>query len=207
MVAYTELLRQGTPEEQFEAAQQALPGLENAARRVQRLVNDLVDLARISAGRFEVQPAAVDLAAIIRQIAEQLQETTDQHRLIVDVPQTVPGEWDPARIRQVLTSLITNAIQYSPDGGEIRIAARLGEREVEISVADQGIGIAPEQMSRLFLPFSRLDPEPTTKDTGLGLYFAKAIVEAHGGRIWLQSRPGKGTTFFFALPLRPERLT
>jgi signal transduction histidine kinase len=202
VVAYAELLRHGTPEERLETTQKALPGIENAARRVQRLINDLMDLARIGAGRFEITLASVDLLDLVRQIVAQQQATTESHQLIVDLPDHLEGEWDPTRLRQLLTNLISNAIQFSPDGGEVRVAVTRTGGEVRISVSDQGLGIAQEHMSRLFLPFSRLDPEPTTKEPGLGLYLAKAIAEAHRGRIWLESEPGRGSTFYVALPIR-----
>jgi signal transduction histidine kinase len=203
VVAYAELLRHGTLEERLETTQRALPGIENAARRVQRLINDLMDLARIGAGRFEMSLSSVDLVEIVRQVAEHQQTTTDRHRLIAELPERLDGEWDPARLRQLLTGLISNAIQFSPDGGEVRVHVGCVDGEARISVADQGLGIAQENMSRLFLPFSRLDPEPTTKESGLGLYLAKAIAEAHHGRIWLESEVGRGSTFYVAVPLRP----
>lgn len=201
LVAYSELMRQGSPEERFEATQRALPGLENASRRVQRLVNDLIDLARINAGQLPIQPASLDLGELIREVATQQQATTDSHRLIINGPEHVPGEWDPSRVRQLLNNLLSNAIRFAPDGGDIRIEIYLSENEVLVSIADPGIGIASDEFPRLFQPFSRIDPEPTTREYGLGLYLSKAIVEAHQGRIWLESEPGRGSTFSFAIPL------
>jgi signal transduction histidine kinase len=204
LVAYTELLRQGSLADRYEATQQALPALENAARRVQRLVNDLIDLARINAGEFEVQPSAVDLVEVARDVAAQFQATTDRHAIRVEGPEQLVGEWDPARLRDLLGHLVRNAINFSPDGGPVRIEIGCEGDEARLGVADAGIGIAPEQRERIFQAFSRVDLLPTTKERGLGLYLAKAIVDAHRGQIRVDSEVGRGSTFHVTLPLHRQ---
>lgn len=202
LVAYSELLRQGSLADRYETTQQALPALESAAHRVQRLVHDLIDLARINAGEFEVQPSSVDLGDVAREVVAQLQPTTDVHTIEFRGLDHLVGEWDPARVRDMLTHLVRNAIHYAPDGGLVGIEISCDDDEALICVSDAGLGIAPEQRERIFLPFSRVDDLPTTKERGLGLYLAKAIVDAHQGRIWVDSEVGCGSTFYVALPLR-----
>jgi signal transduction histidine kinase len=116
-----------------------------------------------------------------------------------------PVKGDAKKVDEILINLIDNAIKYSPDGGEVRVSMVRDGDFVEVSVEDSGIGIAPEDAARLFQKFHRVST-PETRDiggTGLGLYIVKNLVEAHGGRIWLQSAPGVGTTFTFTLPVSP----
>ncbi|HIQ05852.1 MAG TPA: ATP-binding protein, partial [Anaerolineae bacterium] len=137
------------------------------------------------------------------QEVEGFKIQTDKHQFEIDFPEGYPVVMaDQERIRQVLRNLISNAIKYSPDGGVIRVGGWYDEEWVTVYVADQGIGIPPEEQNRLFQRFYRVDSSlrRQTKGTGLGLFLSKALVEAHGGRIWFRSEPGKGSTFFFALP-------
>ncbi|MCB0237442.1 MAG: hypothetical protein KDH08_02135, partial [Anaerolineae bacterium] len=128
----------------------------------------------------------------------------------LDFPAELPAVLaDEARIRQVIDNLLSNAIKYSPAGGMIRVGAWHDSQGVTVYVADEGIGIPPEEQTRLFESFYRVDSgmRRQTKGTGLGLYLSKAIVEAHNGQIWVRSTPGKGSTFFFTLPEVPGNST
>jgi signal transduction histidine kinase len=109
---------------------------------------------------------------------------------------------DEERIRQVLSNLVGNAIKYSPEGGTIRVGGWYDDQEVTVYVADEGIGIPRGEEERVFEPFHRVDSSlrRRTQGAGLGLYLVKALVEAHGGRVWVRSEEGKGATFFFTLP-------
>jgi signal transduction histidine kinase len=196
-----ELLRDSPRGHRAGLEQYVLPATENAIRRMRRLVDDLLGAARIGAGRFQVRPFPMDLVDVANRVVDQIQTTTQIHRLELDAPDRLDGEWDPERIGQLLTNLISNAIKYSPDGGEVRIHITRSDQEVVIQVSDQGIGISPEQAPLLFEPFVRLGHEPETDGLGLGLYIAKGIVEAHGGRIWVESEVNLGTSFFVALPV------
>ncbi|MBM4431801.1 MAG: cell wall metabolism sensor histidine kinase WalK, partial [Chloroflexi bacterium] len=127
------------------------------------------------------------------------------HRLLIDFPRDFPiVDADPNRIEQVLRNLLDNAVKYSPDGGLVVIRGEVGEDEVVISVADQGVGIAPEHLNRLFEKFFRVTSAlgRHVVGSGLGLPIARTIVESHGGRIWAESQLGQGTTLYFTLPLR-----
>ncbi|MGH2457941.1 MAG: ATP-binding protein [Chloroflexota bacterium] len=195
-----ELLRESRHRTRADVEQHILPATENAVRRMRRLVDDLLGAARIGSGRFHVRPFPMDLIDIARRIVEQQQTPSGLHRLVLEAPERLEGDWDPERISQLLTNLIANGIKYSPEGGEIRTVISPGTDEIVIKVTDHGVGFDPAQSSLLFQPFVRLSHEPDTDGLGLGLYIAKAIVEAHGGRIWVESQVESGSTFFVALP-------
>ena len=111
---------------------------------------------------------------------------------------------DEERLQEVFSNLISNAIKYSPDGGTIRVGGRVHQNHMEIYVSDEGVGIPMDKQSRLFEPFYRVDSSLSrrTQGVGLGLFLCKAIIGGHGGRIWVESTPGQGSTFRFTLPLR-----
>ena len=195
-----ELLRESRRRSRADVEQHVLPATENAIRRMRRLVDDLLGAARIGSGRFHVRPFPMDLIEIARRIVEQHQAVSGMHRLVLDSPERLEGDWDPERISQLLTNLIANGIKYSPEGGEVRTVISPGADEITIKVIDHGVGFDPAHSSVLFHPFVRLSHEPDTEGLGLGLYIAKAIAEAHGGRIWVESQVGSGSTFFVTLP-------
>ncbi len=175
-------------------------------RRLTRLVDDLQDLSRIERGRFEIRRGRCDLVAMARGVVEAQQSRTAQHRIVLDSETDgLPGEWDCDRLGQVLSNLVRNAINYSPEGGEIRVAISTVDGRARVSVTDQGVGIAPQDLPRLFKPYGRLERTRKIKGTGLGLFITKAIVEAHRGSIQVRSHLGKGTTFTFTLPLGGDR--
>ncbi|MDQ3953457.1 MAG: GAF domain-containing protein [Actinomycetota bacterium] len=171
--------------------------------RLSRLVNDLLDVSRMEAGtlRYELNP--VSLPELLESIMTVHTSLSAQHLVVNDLPPDLPKVMaDNDRLRQVFINLLTNATRYSPEGTAIRVRARElpGDGMVEVSVVDEGIGISEQDQGRIFSKFSML-PKPgwVKKGTGLGLFITKGIVEAHGGRIWVQSEPGKGSTFAFTL--------
>jgi signal transduction histidine kinase len=171
--------------------------------RLSRLVNDLLDVSRMEAGtlRYELNP--VSLAELLDSIVTVHTSLSAQHLVVNDLPADLPKvRADNDRLRQVFINLLTNATRYSPEGTAIRVKARelADEGMVEVSVTDEGIGISEQDRDRIFSKFSML-PKPgwVKKGTGLGLFITKGIVEAHGGRIWVESEPGKGSTFAFTL--------
>jgi signal transduction histidine kinase len=183
-----------------EATRRNVRQIGDAARRMQRLVEDLLAAARIGEGRFEIHPVLFDLAECVRQVMAEQQVGTVQHHLVVDGPANLWGIWDSQRIQQAVTNLVSNAIRYSPAGGEIRIRLRSGGGAVQIAVTDQGIGIPPDSIPDLFRPFARLNQDRVTDGTGLGLFITKGIVESHGGQISVSSQCGHGSTFVVTLP-------
>lgn len=196
----TRVLRQGSGL-RSEREERVLVAMEGAARRMDRLLGDLLDTAQIGAGRFVVHPARMDLVSLVQEIVAQQQATTARHRLTIEAPERLEGVWDRERLGQLLANLLSNAIKYSPGGGEVRVTVQERAGEVVVQVADQGIGIAPSAAARLFSPFTRLDQTSEVGGTGLGLYICRAIARAHGGRIWVESTVERGSTFSVALPL------
>ncbi len=167
------------------------------------LIHDLLESSMIDAGflRLEVQP--VRLPRLAREVVADFMHRSDGHRFVVDFPGDFPlVEADPQRIIQVLRNLIDNAVKYSPDGGLVVVRGQVSDTEVVISVADQGVGIAPENLNRLFEKFFRVKTGlgRHVVGTGLGLPISRAIVESHGGRIWAESQVGQGTTLYFTIP-------
>ena len=180
----------------------ALSSIERSAHQMSRLIRDLVDAGQAGAGGFPLHPEPIDLVLLVREVTESQQQTSTQHRIRVDAPETIVGSWDADRLGQVVTNLVANAVKYSPEGGEIGIQVRSDGETATVRVTDQGIGIRAEDVDRLFRPFSRLADGAKLDGTGLGLYISQGIVVAHGGRISVESQgPGTGTTFTVRLPL------
>ena len=180
------------------------------ANRLERLIDDLRDVARLDARGIVLQRAAVDLAALAHRRAEDAQTQTRLHTLRVEAPETpVVGDWDGDRREQVMDNLLMNAIKYAPNGGEIVIGVEDCGADARVSVRDCGIGIPPEAHGRLFERFYRAAGgiAADKKGLGLGLYISKALVEAHGGRIGVESLPDEGSAFFFTLPYAPGEPT
>ncbi len=187
-----------------EYSQPSLETIVSQSNHLVRLINDLLDVARLEAGRLDLQFEAVDLGQLARNAVRQAQAMTSRHMILFEIAeQPIVHEWDGDRIRQVLLNLLTNAIKYSPGGGEIvvRVDDNPAERHVCISVRDNGMGIAPEELPRLFSRFYRAEQSLTASEgLGLGLYIARSLVTAHGGRISVESLPGQGSTFSVTLP-------
>ncbi|MGL4650129.1 MAG: ATP-binding protein [Caldilineaceae bacterium] len=191
-----------------ETAREGLEIIEEEADRLEALINNLLDVSRIQAGGLKLDWADVNLNTLIHRVAAAYRTQSAQHTVEVDIPEPLPTIWaDEERLRQVLTNLLTNAIKYSPEGGTIRIGGWLDASEqrprVVLYVADQGIGIPQAEATRIFSRYYRVDSSLRrgTAGAGLGLFLSKAILDAHGGSIWVRSEPGKGATFFLALPL------
>jgi two-component system sensor histidine kinase/response regulator len=170
------------------------------------MVDDMLDLTLLEAGRLAIDPRDVDLAAVLRAVAEAAAPAAADRGLDLAVelaPDLPPLPGDAQRIGQAFTKLVSNALKFTPRGGRVRLCAYVGGDEAVCEVHDTGDGVAPEDLPRLFRRFTQLDMSSTRKagGAGLGLYLAKALVEAHGGRIGVRSEPGAGSTFWFTLPL------
>jgi signal transduction histidine kinase len=200
LLGYLQWLRRSAGQTTPEKQQWALSSIESAATRMCRLVDDLRDAEHTGASQFVLRRAPLDLTEIVRRVVALQQSTTASHHLILDAPEHLEAVWDGERLGQLLANLISNAIKYSPAGGDVRVTVREVASEAVVSVSDQGIGLSRAQIERLFQPFTRLYSGREIKGTGLGLYICKAIVEAHGGRIWVESTPDQGSTFTVTLP-------
>jgi signal transduction histidine kinase len=178
-------------------------------RHLVRLLNDLLDLARSDAGRLAIRPQPAEVAPLIEDVVRTMRAQTEAASQILseDVqPGLPPINVEPARIRQILVNLITNAHEYSPEGASIEVSARAVSAEVEIAVSDNGPGIPADQVERIFERFTRGDAGLTQRvgGTGLGLAISKSLVEAHGGAIAVESTPGVGSVFRLRLPIAGE---
>ena len=143
---------------------------------------------------------------MVGDVAQEIQRRTEVHQLMVDLSPEFPiVQADPRWIRQVFRNILDNAIKYSPDGGLVIVRGEVRPEDIVISIADQGLGISPEDLIPLFEKFHRVKAASNyhIPGTGLGLPIARAIIEAHGGRIWVESKLGHGTTVFFSLPKTP----
>jgi signal transduction histidine kinase len=200
IAGYAEMLveRADSPEEVRRYAQ----AIARQAGVLERLVDDLLDLARLETGRYRLARQPTRIEEVLAAAADELSGTSALHPIAVEVtPDLPPVDADPDRVAQVVRNLIANAIRYSPTGGEVRVRAMRDGEEVAIAVVDRGIGIPPDRLERIFEKFYRVDNELTRKveGTGLGLAISRELVEAHGGRIWAESAPGRGSTFYFTL--------
>ena len=178
--------------------------IDEESDRLSELISNLLDMSRIEAGTLRVEPEPTDLRPIVDETVSAFQVMTHEHQFQTSSPPGLPlVEADPRRTRQVLRNLVDNAVKYSPLGGPISIAVRGSEGELVVSVTDQGLGIEPDHLDRIFDRFYQVDSASTREvgGSGLGLSICRAIVEAHGGRIWAKSQPGIGSTFYFTLPV------
>jgi signal transduction histidine kinase len=185
-----------------------LPGLRRIVRegrRLSSLVLELLDASRIEQGKLVGEREPVDLVELAREVARR--DTFDGHRITVAADAPVVGSYDPRRIGQVLENLVENAIKYSPEGSEVRIAVAQRDAEAFIDVTDRGIGIPAADLPQIFERFHRASNVDDRKfaGMGLGLFICKGIVEQHGGRIWVESRVGAGSTFHVVLPVEAGR--
>lgn len=183
--------------------------IEEEADNLNSLIDNLLEVSRLQAGTFALEISdEVNLSKIAETVARRFATQSSNHEIVVDCPEEFPTViGDARRLTQVLNNLVSNAIKYSPDGGRISILGEVHPEHVTVSVCDEGIGIPVRDHGRLFQKFSRLDNALSrkTEGTGLGLFLSRAIIEAHGGRIWFHSNsdeePGApGTTFTFSLP-------
>lgn len=181
-------------------------GIYREVDRLQRLVNDLQELSRVEAGAYELDLHPLDLLVVISAVVKRLELQFKEKGVLleVDVPDDLPSiQADEDRIGQVLLNLVGNALQFTPSGGSVVVSAAQRNKEIKISVSDTGIGISPEDIENIFTRFYRVDKSRSRAGggSGIGLTISKYLVEAHGGRIWVESAGlDRGSTFTFSLP-------
>ncbi|HXZ43254.1 MAG TPA: response regulator, partial [archaeon] len=203
---YLALVLQGESGELTAEQREFLTVVQNNTERLLALINDLLDLARMEAGRIELHRTALDLARLIQDAARALHPLIEakEQRLTLDLPPGLPPVWaDATRAAQVLTNLISNAHKYTPAGGSIRVAARVADSSVRVEVRDTGIGLSEEEQAQCFTKFFRAKDRRAQEagGTGLGLAITRSLVELHGGEITVSSAPGQGSTFAVKLPV------
>ena len=188
---------------------QVLERVQANGRHLLGLINDVLDLAKIEAGQLTLSLADYSMKDVVDGVINAVEPLAVEKHLAfkTDLPTQLPtGHGDERRIAQVLLNLVGNAIKFT-DAGEVAIKASATNGSFTVAVRDTGPGISPADQARIFDEFQQADSSSTRKKggTGLGLSIAKRIVEMHGGRIWVESAPGKGSTFFFTLPVRVEQ--
>ncbi|GAP06417.1 histidine kinase [Anaerolinea thermolimosa] len=191
----------------FPAGPETYQLMHGEIERLQRLVDDLQELSRVEAGAFKLNPRPVSINNLVETVRRHFERQFEEKGVVLEtrVEAGLPEiKVDPDRILQVLTNLVGNALQYTPAGGKVQVYAFRDKSEIHVSVADTGIGIAPQHLPFIFNRFYRADPSRTRTSggSGIGLTIAQALVKAHEGRIWAESKgEGRGSTFHFTLPI------
>jgi signal transduction histidine kinase len=207
IIGFSEVLLERMFGEVNEKQTEYLQDILSSGQHLLSLINDILDLSKVEAGRMELALAPFHLPLALENALILIKERATRHGISLDLgvdPRLEELLGDERKIRQVLLNLLSNAVKFTPEGGRISLKAVLTDGSVEISVSDTGIGIAPEDQDAIFEEFRQVGSDEARKQegTGLGLTLAKKFVELHGGRIWVESQVGKGSTFTFILPVR-----
>jgi PAS domain S-box-containing protein len=187
-----------------ESRREFLQIINEESDRLTILVDEILDTSRLVLGKYPLDLAKVQLQPLVDDIINQAKTRTEQYRFVLNIPTQLPNaRADPYRIKQVLHNLVDNALKYSPEGSKITIEIRTTDHELLTSVSDTGRGIPTEEQTLIFELFYRGETSKSGKQMGLGLGLpiCRSIIEAHGGRIWVDSMVGEGSTFFFTLPV------
>jgi signal transduction histidine kinase/HAMP domain-containing protein/ActR/RegA family two-component response regulator len=205
IIGFSRVLLKGIDGPLTELQQTDLTSIYSSGQHLLGLINDILDMSKIEAGKMELAYEEVQLQDIFKGVLSTSRALVKDQPvdLRTDIPDDLPTVWaDSQRVRQVLINLMSNAAKFT-DEGYIALRAGVGDRFVTISVQDTGVGIEPEAQKRLFIPFQQVDGSTTRRagGTGLGLAISRSYVEMHGGEIWVESEPGKGSTFVFTLPI------
>jgi len=207
IIGFSEVLAQGMFGAINEKQTEYLRDILESGQHLLSLINDILDLSKIEAGRMELEPADFDLPSAIDNALILVRERASRRgiRLGSTIGKglgMIGG--DERKVKQVLLNLLSNALKFTPEGGQIDVAARLHDDRAEVSVADTGVGIAPADQDAVFEEFRQVGTaDKKAEGTGLGLTLSRKFIELHGGRIWVTSQVGVGSTFTFTLPVRP----
>jgi PAS domain S-box-containing protein len=183
---------------------QLLQDAASEAESLSHLLGNLLELSRAQAERLFLYVEPINIKNVVHTIVEKMEQNNTSHRFTVDLPERLPQvPADQLRLERIFHNLLENAVKYSPRGSEIRIFAKPENDHIVIGVSDQGAGISLQDQAKIFGPFQRLEDSVRTgvKGIGLGLLVCRRLVEAHGGKIWVESEPGQSTTFLFTLPV------
>jgi signal transduction histidine kinase len=206
VIGFSEVLLERMFGEVNPKQQEYLNDILSSGKHLLSLINDILDLSKIEAGRMELEAEPFDLPAALDNALTLIRERASRHGLKLEVtvdPRLGEVKGEERKVKQVLLNLLSNAVKFTPEGGKISLAAHLRDGMAEISVADTGVGIAQEDQETIFEEFRQVGTDYARKreGTGLGLALARRLVELHGGKLWVQSEPGQGSTFTFSLPV------
>ncbi|MES2651098.1 MAG: PAS domain S-box protein [Bacteroidota bacterium] len=204
--AYTQILERMLLKKGEEKEAGMIKKMDMQINRLTSLIGDLLDVTKINSGKLQFNDRNFDFNELVIEIVEDLQRTTEQHQLIENLQNIGIVYGDKERIGQVITNLVSNAIKYSPEAKQIIIHTQVNENEVTLCVEDFGVGIAEDKLNKVFDQFYRVsgDMQHTFPGLGLGLYISAEIIKREHGRIWVNSTPGRGSKFCFALPMRKK---
>jgi PAS domain S-box-containing protein len=200
---YADTLRREDAQWDMDTLRQGLAVIAEESDRLNELIDNLLDASRLQASAFKLEMGYLQVDKLAEKVMEEFRTRSSEHMFTLDFPDDFPAvRGDVERLRQVLTNLLSNALKYSPRGGLIRVGGWADDDWLYVYVADEGIGIPKSEQEHIFERFYRVESPLTrrTEGAGLGLYLCKEVVEAHGGKIWVQSEPGKGARFIFKLP-------
>ena len=207
IIGFSEVLLERLFGELNEKQDDYLKDIHSSGRHLLNLINDILDLSKVEAGRMELDLATFDLASAISNAMTLIRERAQRHAIALALdtdPALGEAVADERKFKQILLNLLTNAVKFTPDGGRVEVRARRDADDIVVAVHDTGIGIATEDQEAVFEEFRQVGRHYTNKQegTGLGLALTRKFVELHGGRIWLESEPGKGSTFTFTIPTK-----
>jgi signal transduction histidine kinase len=209
IIGFSELLAEEMEGPLNEKQKRFLSHIHKDSLHLLELINDVLDLSKIEAGKIELRPEVFEFRQALNEVLASINPQAATKSIAVETLAEVeqPLLADRVRVRQILFNLLSNAVKFTPEGGHIRVEAHQREEFVEVSVSDTGVGISPEEQAAVFDKFYQVGN--TTKGvregTGLGLAITQSLVEAHGGRIWLESEVGKGSRFTFTIPFESGR--
>jgi signal transduction histidine kinase len=208
IIGYSEMLQEEAEDLDQETLIPDLQKVNAAGKHLLGLINDILDLSKIEAGRMELEAADFDLPSAIDDALILVRERASRRGIALghsvdDRLGQIRG--DERKVKQVLLNLLSNALKFTPAGGRIEVRARVQDDVAEIAVTDTGVGIAPEDQEAVFEEFRQVGAaDNKVEGTGLGLALSRKFIELHGGRIWVKSQVGQGSTFTFTLPVRRE---
>ena len=207
IIGFSEVLLERLFGELNEKQDDYLKDIHSSGRHLLSLINDILDLSKVEAGRMELDLTTFDLPSAISNAMTLIRERAQRHAIALALdadPALGEAVADERKFKQILLNLLTNAVKFTPDGGRVEVSARRDADDMVVAVHDTGIGIAAEDQAAVFEEFRQVGRHYTNKQegTGLGLALTRKFVELHGGRIWLESEPGKGSTFTFTIPIK-----
>lgn len=205
VIGFSDVLEGGMAGPLNEKQAEYVGDIRTSGRHLLSLINDILDLSKVEAGRLELESTEFSLQETLAGSLNMIRERAAQHGIAVELQAANGADHivgDERKIKQVVFNLLSNAVKFTPDGGRIAVSAQRVKNEIQLAVQDSGVGIDPADQARIFEEFAQTrEGRQASEGTGLGLTLTKRLVELHGGRIWIESEPGRGSTFTFSLPV------